>query len=108
MHQKHLISMKYGLYNPGNYKVIIHKKKCCWLITYNGIEYFPTILGHPIVSRVMTFRNKKFGKYEICDGFYNSLLCVILKVNFFSKCITYPKGCFSWPILNRGAQKGWK
>ncbi len=83
MHQKHLISMKNGLCNLGNSRAIIHKKKFCGLITYNGIEYFPTILGHPIVSRVMTFNSKKFGKYEICDGLYNSLLCVILKVKFF-------------------------
>jgi len=41
----------------------------------------------------MTLGNKKFGKYEICDGLYNSLLCVI-KVKKKKKFITYPKGCF--------------
>ncbi len=35
----------------------------------NGIEDFLTILGHDVVSRVITLRNKKFGKYEVCDGF---------------------------------------
>jgi hypothetical protein len=42
----------------------------------------------------MTLGNKKFEKYEICDGLYNSLLCVIeVKIN--SNFITYPKGFFS-------------
>jgi hypothetical protein len=57
--------MKYGLYNLGHLGVTIHKKKSYGFITFNGIEYLSTILGHAIVSRVMTFRNKKFGKYEI-------------------------------------------
>jgi hypothetical protein len=48
------------------------------------------ILGHVIVSRVMTLRSKKFGKYEVCDGLHNSLLCVIntkkkIKVYHISK-----------------------
>jgi hypothetical protein len=46
-------------------------KKCYGLITYNGIEYFSTILGHVIISRV---KSKKFGKSEVCDRFCNSLL----------------------------------
>jgi hypothetical protein len=46
-----------------------------------------------------------FWKYQICDGLYSSLLCAI-KVKRISKFITYPKGCFSWPILNKGVQKG--
>jgi hypothetical protein len=37
-------------------------------IPCNGIEKIPTILGHNVISRVITFRNKKFGKYEVCDG----------------------------------------
>jgi hypothetical protein len=42
----------------------------------------------------MTLRNKKFGKYEICDEFYSSVLYAInLKKDL--KFITYPKGCFS-------------
>ncbi len=52
-----------------------------------------TILGHALISKVMTLRNKKFGEYEICDGSYNFLLCVI-KVKKISKSITYPKGFF--------------
>jgi hypothetical protein len=51
-------------------------------------------LGHVIISKVMILRNKKFGKYEVCDGLYNSLLCVI-KVKENSTSITYPKGCSS-------------
>jgi hypothetical protein len=35
----------------------------------------------------------KIGKYEVCDGLYNSLLCVII-FKKKSKSITYPKGCF--------------
>jgi hypothetical protein len=54
--------------NLGNSEFIIHKKKCYGLITYNGIEDFSMILGHVIVSRVMTLRSKKSGKYEVCDG----------------------------------------
>jgi hypothetical protein len=42
--------MKYGLYNLGNFKVMIHKKKCYGIITYNGIENFSTILGHVIIT----------------------------------------------------------
>ncbi len=63
-------------------------------------------MGHVIISKVMILRNKKFGKYEVCDGLYNSLLCVI-KVKENSTSITYPKGCSSWPILNKGVQKSW-
>jgi hypothetical protein len=51
------------------------------LILTMKLNFF-TILGHVIVSRVMTFRSKKFGKYVVCDGLYNSILCVI-KINFF-------------------------
>jgi hypothetical protein len=39
------------------------------------------------------------------DGLYNSLLCVI-KLKNISKFITYPNGCYSWPILNKDVQKG--
>jgi hypothetical protein len=49
-----------------------------------------TILGHALTSKVMTLRNKKFGKYEICDGSYNFLFCVI-KVKKISESITYTK-----------------
>ncbi len=48
-----------------------------WTITYDGIEDFSTILGHVIVSKVMTFKSNFFEKYAVCDGLYNSLLCVI-------------------------------
>jgi len=82
--------MKYGLCNLGNSKVIIHIKKIMDSLLIN----FSTILGHAIISNVMILRNKKFGKYEVCDGLYNSLLCVI-KVKENSMSITYPKGCFS-------------
>jgi hypothetical protein len=47
------------------------------LLPCNGIEDFPTVLGHDVVSRVITLKNKKIGKYEVCDEFYNSSLCVI-------------------------------
>ncbi len=70
-------SMKYGLCNLSNSEVTIHKKKCYGLIIYNEIEDFFTILKHVIVLRVVTFRNKKLEKHEICDELYNSLLCVI-------------------------------
>jgi hypothetical protein len=74
--------MNYGLHNLGNSKVIVHKKNCFGFITYNGIEDFSTNLKHAIFSRVMTLGNKKFEKYEICDGLYDSLLCVIeVKIN---------------------------
>jgi hypothetical protein len=56
------------------------------------------ILGHVIVSRVMTLRSKKFGKYEVCDGLYNFLLCVInAKKKIIiknKKSVTYPKDVF--------------
>jgi hypothetical protein len=35
------------------------KKRCYGLVTYNGIKDFPTIFGHVIVSRVITYKNKK-------------------------------------------------
>jgi hypothetical protein len=48
-----------------------------------GIEYFPIVLGHDVVSRVITFGKKKFGKYELFEGLLNSSLCVIkVKINF--------------------------
>ncbi len=34
-------------------------------------------MGHVIVLRVMTLKSKKFGKYEVCDGLYSFLSCVI-------------------------------
>jgi len=86
--------MKYELYNLGNFEVMVHKKKCYGFIPHNDIEELSTILGHVIVSRVMALRSKRFGKFEVCDGFYNSLLCVII-FKKKSKSITYPKGCFS-------------
>jgi hypothetical protein len=70
--------MKYELYNLGNFKVMVHKKRRYGFITHNDIEELSTILGHVIVSRVMALRSKRFGKFEVCDGFYNSLLCVII------------------------------
>jgi hypothetical protein len=76
--------MKYGLCNLGNYGVTIHKKKCYGLIIYNEIEDFFTILKHVIISRVITFRNKKLEKYEICDELYNSLQCIIKVKEFQS------------------------
>ncbi len=81
-------------------------KKCYEFITYNEIEGFFTNLKHVIVSRVMTLRKFFFGKYEICDGICSSLLCAIKKIKIH-KFITYPKGCFSWPILNKVVKKGW-
>ncbi len=39
-------------------------------------------LKHVIVLKVMTLMNKKFGKYEVCDGFHNSSLIVC---NFLKK-----------------------
>jgi hypothetical protein len=37
-----------------------------------------------IVSRVRTFKSNFFEIYEICDGLYNSLLCVIkVKISNF-------------------------
>jgi hypothetical protein len=87
--------MKYGLYNLGNFEVMVHKKKCYGFITHNDIEEFSTILGHVKVSRVMAHRRKTVGKFEVCDGFYNSLLCVIKSKIKNSKSITYPKRCFS-------------
>jgi hypothetical protein len=85
--------MKYGLGNLGNPKVIVHYFIFFAFIIYNGIEDFSTNLRHAMISRVMTLRNKKFEKYEICVGLYNSLLCVIqLKIN--SNFITYPKRFF--------------
>jgi hypothetical protein len=82
--------MKYGLYNLGNFKVMVHKKKCYGFITLNDIEELSTILGHVIISRVMALRSKRFGKFKVCDGFYNSLLCIIkikikIKVHHISK-----------------------
>jgi hypothetical protein len=79
-----LISMKYGLYNLGNSKSQSMNFFCYGLIIYNGLFFKFTILGHSIVPRVMTFRNNVFGKYEICDGLCNFLLCVI-KVRNTSK-----------------------
>jgi hypothetical protein len=68
--------MKYGLCNLGNSEVTIHKKKCYGFIIYNEIEDFFKNLKHVMVSRVITLRNKKLEKYEICDELYNSLLSV--------------------------------
>jgi hypothetical protein len=74
------------------------------LITCNEIEEFFTILKHVIVSRVMTLRSKKFGKYVVCDELYNSLLQVIKlfkkKFHHISKRIF-----FMLSIPSRGVQK---
>jgi hypothetical protein len=32
----------------------------------------------------MTLQNKKFGNYEVCDGLYNSFLCIIKNFKFQS------------------------
>jgi len=34
-------------------------------------------LGHAKVSRIMTLKSKRFRKYEVCDGLYKFLSCVI-------------------------------
>jgi hypothetical protein len=47
------------------------------LLPCNGIEDFPIVLGHDVVSRVITLKNKKTIKYEVCEEFYNSSLFVI-------------------------------
>jgi hypothetical protein len=86
--------MKYGLYNVGNFEVMVHKNFCYGFITHNDIEEISTILGHVIVLKVMALRSKRFGKFEVSDGFYNSLLCVI-NLKKKSKSIAYPKGCFA-------------
>jgi hypothetical protein len=52
----------------------------------------------------MTFRNKKFGKYVVCDELYNLLLCVI-KINFFNVHHISNKIIFMLPIPSRGVQK---
>jgi hypothetical protein len=57
------------------------------------LKIFPTILGHIILSKVITLKIKKFGEIEVCDQLHNYLLCVI-KVHKF-KIHPYPKGCFS-------------
>jgi hypothetical protein len=57
--------MKYGLCNLGNSHVIVRKRKVLWTITYDGIEDFSTILGHIIVSKVMTFKSNFFEKYKV-------------------------------------------
>jgi hypothetical protein len=55
------------------------------------MEFFKNyILGHAIVSRVMTFGSIFCGKYEICDGLCNFLLCVI-KVKNISKDVFHEK-----------------
>jgi hypothetical protein len=69
--------VKYELYNLGNFRSQSIIFLCYGLIIYNGIFFNLTILGHAIVSRVMTFKSKKFGNYEICDELCNFLLCVI-------------------------------
>jgi hypothetical protein len=56
---------------------MVHQKKRYGFITHNDIEEVSTILGHVTISRVMALKSKKFRNLEICDGFYNSLLCVI-------------------------------
>jgi hypothetical protein len=72
--------MKCELCNRGNSKAIFHETS--YGHTHNGIEDFPTILEHVIVPSFMTLRSKMFRKYEVHDGLYHFLLCVI-KVIFF-------------------------
>jgi hypothetical protein len=70
---------------------------------YNGIEKKFTILGHVLISRVMTLRNKKFGNMKyVMDLIVCNKKLKKFKVHHISKRI------FSWPIINRGVQKGWK
>jgi hypothetical protein len=75
-------------------------KKNYVFIAYNGIlkKKKNHNFGKCYSWKVMTHKIKMIGNFELCDGFYNCLLCVI-KVQHFSKFVTYPKGCFSWPII---------
>jgi hypothetical protein len=42
------------------------------------LKIFSTNVGHVMLSRVMTFEIKVFGKIETYDGIYNCLLCVVI------------------------------
>jgi hypothetical protein len=41
------------------------------------LKIFSTNVRHVILSKVMKFEIKVFGKIEVYDGLYNCLLCVI-------------------------------
>jgi len=60
-----------------------------------------------MVSRVMTLRSNKFGKYEVSDGLYNSLLCVI-KVKKKFKFHHISKGMFFMTNTKKRCSKSLK
>jgi hypothetical protein len=82
--------MKDGLCNKGNSWVIVHKKNVISTLLIRKLKIFCTNLEHVILSKVMTIEIKVFGKFEVYDGLYNCLLCVVI-VQCFSKSITYSK-----------------
>ncbi len=59
-----------------------------------NLKIFSTNVGHVLLSKVMTFEIKVFGKIEVYDGFYNCLLCVVI-VYFFQSPSHIQKKFFS-------------
>jgi hypothetical protein len=57
------------------------------------LNFLFTNVRHVILSRVMTFDIKFFGKIKIYDGLYNCLLCVIT-VYFFQSSSHIQKNFF--------------
>jgi hypothetical protein len=57
------------------------------------LKDFSIILGHVILSKVITLKIKIFGEIEVYDGLYNYLLCVI-KVHKISKSTHIQKDVF--------------
>jgi hypothetical protein len=54
-------------------------KKCVMdTLFIRKLKIFFTNLGDVILSRVMTFEIKVFGKIEVYDGLYNCLLCMVM------------------------------
>jgi hypothetical protein len=57
-------------------------KKCVmYTLFVRKLKIFFTNLGHVILSKVMTFEIKVFGKIEVYDGLYNCLLRVVMDEN---------------------------
>jgi hypothetical protein len=67
---------------------------CYGLIDYNGIQNCFHNFWTCYTLRVMTFKIKIFGKFEV--GWTLKSLIMHNNSPFFSKFVTYLKGYFSW------------
>ncbi len=69
--------MKYEVCNLGNFKVTIQRKNVMDSLFIMELNFFHNF-GTCYSFKGYALKSKKFGKYEVCDGLYNSLLGAIM------------------------------